>query len=87
MLVLSRKPGESVRIDGRIKVTVVSATSRHVRLAIEAPDEVEIHREEVYQRIARANREAARAASGSGEALSAARGEGGDAMPREGGPP
>ncbi len=87
MLVLSRKPGESLRIDGRVKVTVVSATARHVRLAIEAPEEVEIHREEVYQRIARANLDAARAASAGGEALAAGEGEGGESMSREGSPP
>ena len=83
MLVLSRKPGESLRIGGRVKVTVVSATSRHVRLAIDAPDEVEIHREEVYQRIARANLDAARAVPPSGEPVRGGDGTRGEPAPRE----
>ncbi len=60
MLVLTRKPGEMLRIGSDIRITIVSATTRQVRVAIEAPDQVSIHREEVYDRIAAANVEAAR---------------------------
>lgn len=62
MLVLSRKAGESVRIGDRIRVTVVSVSGGQVRLAVDAPDSVSIHREEVFERIVAANREAAEAA-------------------------
>ena len=55
MLVLTRKQGESLRIDEDIRITLVSCSKGHVRLAIDAPDEVEIMREEVYDRIASAN--------------------------------
>ncbi|MFQ5416761.1 MAG: carbon storage regulator CsrA [Myxococcota bacterium] len=58
MLVLSRKNGEALRIGSRIRLQVVAAQGGQVRLAIDAPDDVVIHREEVYQRIAQANREA-----------------------------
>jgi carbon storage regulator len=48
MLVLSRKPGESIVIDDRIVVTVVQIGGGRIRLGIEAPREVPILRSEVY---------------------------------------
>ncbi len=59
MLVLSRKPGEALKIGAELRVVVVSVSGNQVRLAIDAPDDVPVHREEVYERIASANREAA----------------------------
>ncbi len=59
MLVLSRKEGEGLLIGANVKVTVVSLSPGQVRIAIDAPEDVTIYREEVYERIARANREAA----------------------------
>lgn len=73
MLVLSRKPGESLRIGSQVRVTVVSSSHGQVRLAIEAPHEVPVHREEVWERIVQANREAAEASPDTFEALKAAR--------------
>ncbi len=61
VLVLTRKPGESILIGGGVRVTLVSSSGTHARIAIEAPSEVPIHREEVYERIAQANRDAAMA--------------------------
>lgn len=51
MLVLSRKRDERIVIDGVIVVTVLQIDNSRVRLGIEAPPEVEIHREEVLRRI------------------------------------
>ena len=62
MLVLTRKAGESVRIGADVRVTVVSASGGQVRIGIEAPGDVRVHREEVYERIARANLDAAQLA-------------------------
>ncbi len=59
MLVLTRRQGESLRIDEDIRITMVACSSGHVRVAIDAPDSVEILREEVYERIASANLAAA----------------------------
>ena len=59
MLVLTRRHGESVRIGPDVRVTVVSTTGGQVRIAIDAPDEVGIFREEIFERVASANVEAA----------------------------
>ncbi len=59
MLVLSRKPGESIVIDGRITVSVLRLEGETVRLGIEAPIEIPIFRKEVYEEITASNRSAA----------------------------
>lgn len=58
MLVLSRKVGESVVIGGRIVVTVVRVDGDTVRVGIAAPEDVPVHRQEIYEEIHRNNREA-----------------------------
>jgi len=50
MLVLSRKPGENIIIDGNITLTVVEVTGKVVRLGIDAPPAVRILREELMCR-------------------------------------
>ena len=57
MLILSRKPGETVVIDGQIRVKVIRVEGDVVKIGIEAPDEVSIHRQEVYDEIQRSNKE------------------------------
>jgi carbon storage regulator len=59
MLVLSRRNGEALRIGSRIRIQVVAIQGGQVRLAIDAPLEIGVHREEIYQRIAEANRASA----------------------------
>lgn len=51
MLVLSRKKDESIIIDDHITVTVVEIRGDKVRLGIEAPKDVTVHRREVYEAI------------------------------------
>ena len=58
MLILSRKQGDAVLIDGGIRVEVVSVDGTNVRLGIEAPSTVGIVREEIAVRIADENRRA-----------------------------
>jgi carbon storage regulator len=59
MLVLSRKPGESIVIGSNVTVTIVDIRGERVRLAFDAPREVAIHREEIYRRIQAEERERA----------------------------
>jgi len=51
MLILTRKLGESIRIGPGIVVTLLAVNGLQVRLGIEAPKDVTVHREEVYARI------------------------------------
>ena len=50
MLVLERKRNQSIMI-GDVEVTVVEIRGRKVRLGVKAPDEVPVHRREVYDKI------------------------------------
>jgi carbon storage regulator len=58
MLILSRKLGESIVIDGRIHVKIVRVDGEVVKIGIEAPDSVPVHRLEVYEEIQRNNQQA-----------------------------
>ena len=58
MLILSRKLGESIVIDGRIHVTVMRVEGEVVKLGIAAPSEVPVHRKDVYDEIQRSNQQA-----------------------------
>ena len=51
MLVLSRKAGESLVIGDDVVITVLEVRGQQIRIGINAPREVEVHREEVYERI------------------------------------
>ncbi|HVJ69747.1 MAG TPA: carbon storage regulator CsrA, partial [Caulifigura sp.] len=51
MLVLSRKKNESIVIDDRIVITVVEIRGDKVRLGIQAPRDVPVHRQEVYEAL------------------------------------
>lgn len=53
MLLLTRKLGENIRIGDDITITVVEVKGSHVKLGIDAPPEVTVHREEIYKRIQR----------------------------------
>ena len=56
MLVLSRKNNESIVINDQIVVTVIEIRGDKVRLGIDAPKEVPVHRREVYDKIKEAER-------------------------------
>jgi carbon storage regulator len=59
MLVLSRQRDESIIIGDNVIVTIVDVRGDRVRLGIEAPREVSVHRREVYDAIQRENQQAA----------------------------
>jgi carbon storage regulator len=51
MLILTRNQNESIIIDNDIRATILGTKGNDVKLGIEAPDEVEIWREEIYDRL------------------------------------
>ena len=57
MLILSRRLGESVKIGEQVTITVLGVRGTQVRLGFTAPQDVAVHREEIYRRL-RANRPA-----------------------------
>jgi carbon storage regulator len=69
MLVLNRRPGEAILLDGGIRVVVLSSDRRGVRLGIEAPAEVNIQREELVSQVAAQNRRASAGAAGAAWAI------------------
>ena len=51
MLILTRKDGQSLKINDDITVTVLGVSGNQVRIGVNAPKDVSVHREEVYERI------------------------------------
>ena len=58
MLILTRKVGESIVIDGRIVVTITRLDGDVVKVGIEASSDVPVHRSEVYDEIQKSNQAA-----------------------------
>lgn len=51
MLILTRRISESIIVGDDVKITVLGVKGNQVRLGIDAPKEVTVHREEIYERI------------------------------------
>lgn len=51
MLVLTRRPGESIRINDNIRVEILNHVGNTIRIGIQAPIEIPVHREEVWWKI------------------------------------
>jgi carbon storage regulator len=62
MLVLSRKPGESIVVGNDVTVTILEVRGDLVRVGIDAPRSVAVHRKEVHDELTKANRDAAESA-------------------------
>lgn len=59
MLVLSRKLNESIQIGDNIEITILSIQGDQIKLGINAPKEIDVHRKEIYASIQESNSEAA----------------------------
>lgn len=59
MLILARKEGEAIVVADDIRIQILETKSGQVKIGIEAPDHITIHREEIYQRIVEENKRAA----------------------------
>jgi carbon storage regulator len=59
MLILTRRVGETLMIGDEVTVTVLGVKGNQVRIGVNAPRDVSVHREEIYDRIKRENGEGA----------------------------
>ena len=71
MLILTRKPGESLYIGDDVKVFIVEIKGNQIRLGIEAPRDVRIYREEIYLQILEENKSAVAGSDSVAEGLGA----------------
>lgn len=59
MLVLTRRPGESIVVGNQVVITVLEVRGDQIRIGIEAPREIQVHREEVFRQLESENTQAA----------------------------
>ena len=57
MLILTRRVGETLMVGDEVTVTVLGVKGNQVRIGVNAPKDVSVHREEIYQRIQREKEE------------------------------
>jgi carbon storage regulator len=69
MLILTRKLGESITVGDDIKITFLEAKGKQIKLGIDAPPHIAVHREEVYHLIREQNMQAVKVASMEKETL------------------
>ncbi len=56
MLILTRRPGESIHLGDNIKITVLSVKGKQIKIGLEVPDDVPVYREELYIKVRQQNR-------------------------------
>jgi carbon storage regulator len=66
MLILTRRVGETLMIGDNVTVTVLGVKGNQVRIGINAPKDLAVHREEIYQRIKREQQDVPAGETGSG---------------------
>jgi len=71
VLVLTRRTGDSIVIDGQVVVTILDVRGDVVRVGVEAPRDIQVHRAEVFQAVQEANRAAAAVDDATADALRA----------------
>ncbi len=76
MLILTRRVGETVMIGTEVTVTVLGVKGNQVRLGINAPKDVAVHREEIFERIKAERTDDSSSAAGNGNGNGAVNGNG-----------
>ena len=56
MLILTRRPGESIHLGDNIKITVLSAKGKQIKLGLDVPEDMPVYREELYRKVKEQNR-------------------------------
>jgi carbon storage regulator len=56
MLILTRRPGESIHLGENIKITVLSAKGKQIKLGLDVPEDMPVYREELYRKVKEQNR-------------------------------
>lgn len=56
MLILTRRPGESLYVGENIRITVLSMQGKQVKIGLDVPEDMTVYREEVYKRVMEENR-------------------------------
>ena len=69
MLILTRKSGEGIRIGDSITLRIIEIRGNQVRLGVDAPKNISVHREEIYELIREQNTKAAQSSPASAEEL------------------
>lgn len=68
MLILTRRVGETLMIGDEVTVTVLGVKGNQVRIGVNAPKDVSVHREEIYERIKKEQQQASSGGGGQGGA-------------------
>jgi len=56
MLILTRRPGESLYVGDNVRITILSLQGKQVRIGLNVPEDTVVYREEVYRRVTEENR-------------------------------
>ncbi len=59
MLILTRRPGESIHLGDNIKITILSVKGKQIKIGLDVPEDMPVYREELYRKVQEQNRMAA----------------------------
>lgn len=57
MLILTRKPKETLYLGNEIKITILSVQGKQIKIGLEVPDDMRVYREEIYERVQAENKQ------------------------------
>ncbi len=60
MLILTRRPGESIHLGDNIKITILSVKGKQIKIGLDVPEDLPVYRDELYRKVQEQNRMAAK---------------------------